>query len=191
VIEVHLDLGGYPVTLLDTAGIRESGDPVEQEGVRRAGARAAAADLVLWVTEPKSEQTSSNKVENYWLIRNKADLTDSAPNQSSDTACHSKIYTISATTGAGIDGLVAALGDHAGDVLSGREPALVTRQRHRQVLGEASEALARALGEGQAGREDIVAEELRLAARALGRLTGRVDVDDVLDVIFRDFCIGK
>jgi tRNA modification GTPase len=191
VIEVHLDLGGYPVTLLDTAGIRESDDPVEQEGVRRARARAAAADLVLWVTEPKSEQTSSDKVENYWFVRNKTDLIDSAPNQSSDRVCHSRIYTISATTGAGIDGLVAALGDHAGDVLSGREPALVTRQRHRQVLGEASEALARALGKGQAGREDIVAEELRLAARALGRLTGRVDVEDVLDVIFRDFCIGK
>ena len=73
----------------------------------------------------------------------------------------------------------------------GREPALVTRERHRQALQTTLAALDRALAEGAAGREDIVAEELRLAAASLGRLTGRVDVEDILDVIFRDFCIGK
>jgi tRNA modification GTPase len=76
-------------------------------------------------------------------------------------------------------------------MLSGREPALVTRERHRTLLGDTAEALRRALAEPAQGREDIVAEELRLAARSLGRLTGRVDVEDILDVIFRDFCIGK
>ena len=73
----------------------------------------------------------------------------------------------------------------------GAEPALVSRERHRHALEDAQTALDRALAEGPAGREDIIAEELRLAARALGRLTGRVDVEDILDVIFRDFCIGK
>ena len=71
------------------------------------------------------------------------------------------------------------------------ESGLITRERHRKALEEAAQALKRACVEGIAGREDIIAEELRLAARALGRLTGRVDVEDVLDVIFRDFCIGK
>ncbi|MES1156012.1 MAG: tRNA uridine-5-carboxymethylaminomethyl(34) synthesis GTPase MnmE, partial [Pseudorhodoplanes sp.] len=76
-----------------------------------------------------------------------------------------------------------------GETLGSREPALVTRERQRLLLQEASDALARAVRE--TSREDIFAEELRLAARALGRLTGRVDVEDILDVIFRDFCIGK
>ena len=80
---------------------------------------------------------------------------------------------------------------HAERVLSGAEPALVTRERHRTILREAADALGRALAERSRRREDILAEELRLAARALGRLTGRVDVEDILDVIFRDFCIGK
>jgi tRNA modification GTPase len=68
---------------------------------------------------------------------------------------------------------------------------LVTRQRHRAVLRECADALGRACSEGDSGREDSIAEELRLAARALGRLVGRVDVENILDVIFRDFCIGK
>jgi tRNA modification GTPase len=87
--------------------------------------------------------------------------------------------------------LIAALAHHAGVALMGGETSLVTRERHRVALRKVVEALDRALEEGPAGREDIVAEELRLAARELGRLTGRVDVEDVLDVIFRDFCIGK
>jgi tRNA modification GTPase len=87
--------------------------------------------------------------------------------------------------------LIAALARYAGAALAGGETSLVTRERHRVALRKVVEALDRALEEGPAGREDIVAEELRLAARELGRLTGRVDVEDVLDVIFRDFCIGK
>ena len=86
---------------------------------------------------------------------------------------------------------MADLAGFARDALSAAEPALVTRERHRAALQETAEALARALAVGRSGQEELIAEELRLAARALGRLTGRVDVEDVLDVIFRDFCIGK
>jgi len=191
VIEVHLDLGGYPVTLLDTAGVRESDDPVEQEGVRRAQARAAAADLVLWVEEAGAEGAGDclrDEQKNQWIIHNKADLFESRLHPLSDFAGS---FEVSALTGQGIERLVTALGKFARDFLSGAESALVTRERHRVLLREVADALRRAMGVGSAGSEELVAEELRLAGRALGRLTGRVDVEDVLDVIFRDFCIGK
>jgi len=192
VIEVHLDLGGYPVTLLDTAGIRDTQDPVEQEGVRRARARAGMADLVLWVTDATAHPIGRDPGEGTvrtWQVRNKIDLVEPAlkPSPSSSEGD----FPISALTGTGLAELIAALARHAGAALEGAEASLVTRERHRAALRKVVEALDRASGEGSAGREDIVAEELRLAARELGRLTGRVDVEDVLDVIFRDFCIGK
>ena len=189
VIEVHLDLSGYPVTLLDTAGIRETQDPVEVEGVRRARERADAADLVLWVTDATADVGESGQAggAEVWHVRNKIDLLSSAP-----ATCRSEqSLAISALTGAGLPELIAALAQHAGTALAGAETSLITRERHRVALRKVVEALDRTLAEGPAGREDIVAEELRLAGRELGRLTGRVDVEDVLDVIFRDFCIGK
>ncbi|MGB9366710.1 MAG: GTPase, partial [Xanthobacteraceae bacterium] len=201
VIEVHLDLGGYPVTLLDTAGVRESDDPVEQEGVRRARARAEAADLVLWVVEAgvprpvgrakaRSDapaMAGNSKVKKQWIIHNKIDLST----QGAQLGHQTSQYAISALTGQGVERLVADLADFVSDALSTGEPALVTRERHRVALRETADALTRALAVGRSGQEELIAEELRLAARALGRLTGRVDVEDVLDVIFRDFCIGK
>jgi tRNA modification GTPase len=190
IIEVHLDLDGYPVTLLDTAGIRPTDDPVEQEGVRRAQERAAAADLVLWVVEagdgrPMADRPMADTPT--WLVRNKLDLIDSVEEQSATT----RTFLLSATAGTGLDELIGALAEFARDYFVTGEPALVTRERHRQALRDTVAALERAGREGAGGREDIVAEELRLATRTLGRLTGRVDVEDILDVIFRDFCIGK
>jgi tRNA modification GTPase len=187
VIEVHLDLAGYPVTLLDTAGIRPTDDPVEQEGVRRAEARAAAADLVLWVVDASDSETSDSATKDpqadgrRWVVVNKTDRLDSSSQQPE--------FGISALTGAGVECLLARLAEHIGTAFSAPEPALVTRERHRHALEETIAGLERAQAQGD--REDILAEDLRLAARALGRLTGRVDVEDVLDVIFRDFCIGK
>jgi len=201
IIEVHLDLSGYPVTVLDTAGIRVSEDPVEQEGVRRALERASAADLVLWVVDVAGEDDLAldNVALQFpetpkWLVRNKADLMEK-PKRNKPTSIVSNIgyrpFSISAKTGAGVDELLQKLTDHARQHLGAAEPALVTRQRQRRALEDTAAALERAMEEGKNAREDIVAEELRLAARALGRLVGRVDVEDVLDVIFRDFCIGK
>jgi tRNA modification GTPase len=190
VIEVHLDLAGYPVRLLDTAGVRESEDPVEQEGVRRARERAAAADLVLWVEEaqaPRPEASGRSESKESWLIYNKVDLVDSIPKQSANAL---EAFEISSLTGSGIDLLVSAIAKFAAGFFAVGEVPLVTRQRHREALSEVVEALERALAAGLTG-EELIAEELRLAARGLGRLTGRVDVEDVLDVIFRDFCIGK
>ena len=241
VIEVHLDLEGWPVTLLDTAGIRDSDDPVEREGVRRARERAAGADLVLWVVDAadtdmslqdrpeagtRNDDDSPSDLRSApptWLIRNKIDLIGLAGrNESEDrnirrneprlrtnealknivnkgltrsseaafTNCEQE-FNLSATTGEGFESLLAALARHAEGFLAGAEPALVTRERHRRALEDALAALQRALAPRLAGHEDLLAEELRIAARALGRLTGRVDVEDILDVIFRDFCIGK
>lgn len=207
VIEVHLDLGGYPVTLLDTAGIRETDDPVEREGVARARARAGAADLILWLTErvgpnPGSgedaglvDRSGAGSSPELWTIRTKMDLAAEfpadlhAPGQLSAEQQH--FYELSAVSGEGVGRLLADLTDYARNAFETREPALVTRERQRGLLEAAESALNRAILEGKAGREDTFAEELRSAAQALGRLTGRVDVEDILDVIFRDFCIGK
>jgi len=201
VIEVHLDLDGYPVTLLDTAGIRDSDDAVEQEGVRRARERAGAADLILWVTDGSvaeaagAEMVNAALKSNSWRIKNKIDLMGHRPcrsNESSSDNDPQKMFRISAATGSGVDALIAALADFARDYFSATESALVTRARHRSALEETVAALDRALAEGEGGgREELIAEELRAAATALGRLTGRVDVENLLDVIFRDFCIGK
>jgi tRNA modification GTPase len=198
VIEVHLDLGGYPVTLLDTAGIGDGDDPVEQEGVRRARQRASEADLVLWVEDVRDrgrQRPDSSLVvpgAATWRVFSKIDIANSGYSLlNEDEFIPVNIYfPLSAATGEGMNQLVEALARHASEFF-GVEPALVSRQRHRLALETALSALKRALDEGAKGREDIIAEELRLAAGTLGKLTGRVDVEDVLDVIFRDFCIGK
>ena len=200
VIEVHLDLTGYPITLLDTAGLRDSDDPVEQEGIRRARARAAAADLVLWIVDASENEIDVEKLKQEfpaqrpWVIVNKIDLAETTK---IDNLTHRlstmdyRSYPISAKTSEGVSALVENLTDYARHYLGSTEPALISRERQRQALQQTAASLGRALQEGLSGREDIVAEELRLAARALGRLTGRVDVEDILDVIFHDFCIGK
>jgi tRNA modification GTPase len=314
VIEVHLDLGGYPMTLLDTAGIRETADPVEMEGVRRARARAAAADLVLWLTDAaapgEGEQDpglgGTGRQVPVWRLSTKIDLLAPAAasslrgkmvqqsatgpvmlrsKETGDEAAGSAARTggverstrgrgpsgeiatasaessarasegaggaapvtassgsaplpqvarsnqknelkatltaagnpslgsggyknepnfiitgevefiLSAEVGTGVDQLLKALFRFAERQLVGAEQALVTRQRHRQSLAAVQHILSGALtrfggAKGQ-GQEELLAEELRRAAVELGRLTGRVDVEDILDVIFRDFCIGK
>lgn len=190
VIEVQMDIAGWPVTIADTAGLRESADEVEGEGVRRALARAESADLALIVMDgargPAADRQSLALVgEAAILILNKIDLLPGAP---PETVEGHRVLPTSCRTGVGIDALAASL---AGAIERryplAAEPAL-TRARHRQALADCRAALARA----RAGPADErLAEELRLAAAALGRITGRVDVEDMLDVVFRDFCIGK
>jgi len=196
VIEVHLNLGDYPVTLLDTAGIRDSTDPVEQEGVRRALARAEEADLVLWVIDGSvtggatGENPENHIKSEVWLLRNKLDLAVDKLCTSSESRS-TRAFAISAATGAGMDTLISALTAYAGNYFAATESSIITRTRHRRALEETVGALDRALAQGTGGSEELIAEELRSAGTTLGRLTGRVDVEDILDVIFRDFCIGK
>jgi tRNA modification GTPase len=200
VIEVHLDLDGYPVTLLDTAGIHDSDEPVEQEGVRRGRERAATADLVLWVIDGSAaglaidEPPKTLASAAIWRVRNKIDQVDSsccAGAAKQDNNEYAFSISISALTGAGMEGLTSALSAYAKTYFASTESAVITRARHRRALEETMAALDRALARDHANREELIAEELRAAATTLGRLTGRVDVEDILDVIFRDFCIGK
>ena len=188
VIEFALDLNGVPVVLIDTAGIRETNDPVEQEGVRRALARAEAADLVLMLeaADGGAVSLSIRDDQTAWRILTKVDLLDSDSKQSRG---QNDPLSISAKTGAGIDELLKRLSKEA-ERFAG-EPALVTRERQRVALREATERISSALTLSKPGLEELFAEELRLAARALGRVTGRVDVEEVLDKIFSSFCIGK
>jgi tRNA modification GTPase len=182
VIEVHLDLAGYPLVLADTAGIRDSMDIVEQEGVRRAMARAQSADLVLSIRDASnlvSRETTLPDLpaDSILTVWNKTDLA-AAPEDG---------IGVSARSGAGLDILIARLAEAAEQRLGGTAP-VVTRERHRKALTACADALARA---GVAEEPALIAEDLRLAMRSLGRITGKVDVEDLLDVIFRDFCIGK
>jgi len=185
IIEVSASLGGYPVSLIDTAGLRDSDDPVEQEGIRRARQAAETADIRLVLADgsawPEIEPETSAllRADGSIGVLSKADLGVAAPEG---------LLAVSAETGQGLGDLEARLAESGAAMLGGSEAALITRARHREALGDASDALARALdGRGA----ELWAEDLRHALAALGRIAGRVDVDDILDVIFRDFCIGK
>jgi tRNA modification GTPase len=190
VIEVRLDLGGYPVTVADTAGLRESEDTIEQEGVRRARASAAAADLKILMVDAGSYPSVDQELTAFadadaLFVVNKCDLVqlDGVVRLAGRPA-----LAISALTGAGVDVLLAALTEAVIERAGLSESPLLTRERHRHALEECRDSLGRALA---ADSVEPFAEDLRLAVRAIGRITGRVDVEDLLDVIFREFCIGK
>ena len=186
VIEVQLDLDGYPVTVIDTAGVRETDDPVEQEGVRRARARAAEADLVLWLADAEHEKNMHDGAAPVWVVRNKIDLLRAEAAGLKDGAD----FKISANSGEGIQELIAGLIRFAQSYFGSDQGGLIGRARQRKILEETAESLERSLAAVAEG-EELAAEDLRIAAHSLGRLLGRVDVEDVLDVIFREFCIGK
>lgn len=189
VIDVAMDLGGYPVVLADTAGLREAADSIEEEGVRRAKRRAEAADLRILVVDGRDETgflSAADMVDDSTiLVLNKADLGKPTiefrgPNLGA--------YAISVLTGEGIDALLDGLEATVRERIGLAAQPVLTRARHREALEDCLAALRRSL---DAVLPELVAEDLRLATRALGRITGRVDVEDLLDVIFRDFCIGK
>lgn len=189
VIEVRLDLAGMAVTAVDTAGLREAGDAIEAEGVRRAEARIAEADLVLWVTDATAQEPAKPTVREgavLWQVRNKSDLVAGSP-----VASRADDFAISALTGEGLEGLLDALAAYFREQYEMGADPVITRERHRRELIAAEAALRRAGCADYAGSPDLVAEELRQAATALGRVVGRIDVEDLLDVIFREFCIGK
>ena len=185
VIEVRLNLGGYAVVLADTAGLRAAADDVEAEGVRRALKRAQSGDLVVLLkdgTRPDIPLVGLDKWDGKAVITvwNKADLAWPKPQHG---------LALSLKTGEGLDAVVAAITAAARDKLdSGGEAPLITRARHREALTQALAALDRALPQDV---PELFAEDLRLAVRAIGCIAGRVDVEDLLDVIFCDFCIGK
>jgi tRNA modification GTPase len=228
IVEVAIDLQGYPVILADTAGLRDSDDLVEQEGLRRALRRAEDAEIRLFVFDARNPAEARGAAA--WpgpdtiLVANKIDLlrlpktaeprrcknvmpgldpgiheagsgaarlassVDGRDKPGHDESVElSAALPVSALTGEGIDALLSALGERVAENYRPEAPVL-TRARHRQALEEAMASLHRAL---VARLPELRAEDLRLALRSLGRITGAVDVEDLLDVIFRDFCIGK
>jgi tRNA modification GTPase len=230
IVEVAVDLQGYPVVLADTAGLRDSDDIVEQEGLRRALRRAEEAEIRLFVFDARCPEQVQGAAA--WpgpdtiLVANKIDLLRSPEAARNDVMpgldpgihgdaplCkgmdahgtspwaegprdkpgHDEgvtpvtVLPISALTSEGVDGLLSALGERVAQTYRIEAPVL-TRARHRQALEEAALSLRRAL---DALLPELRAEDLRLALRSLGRITGAVDVEDLLDVIFSDFCIGK
>jgi tRNA modification GTPase len=180
-LETRVVLGGVPVTLVDTAGLREASDEIEAEGVRRAHARAAAADLVIDVVDSPPPLAGGGEGEARFrlLVANKIDLGGAVPPGA---------IAVSALTGEGLDILRARLADAARSLTEGTGPPPLTQARHRAALQEAAACLA---GAQTVDLPELRAEDLRLALRALGRITGSVGVEDILDTLFARFCIGK
>jgi tRNA modification GTPase len=182
VIEVHLNLAGVPVTVSDTAGLREgTADTIEALGMDRTRVTMSGADLVVWMTAPDTHDLPPRLDSEALRVMNKCDLGRAAV--SADIA-------VSAKTGQNIEELVERLSEWARQRFAGAESALITRERQRRAIEACWAHLGRATATDGLPLE-LVAEEVRLAARALARLVGRIDVEDLLDVVFRDFCIGK
>jgi len=191
VIEARLDLGGVPVIVADTAGFRAPEGAVEREGIRRSQAAAEAADLVLWLTDATGPMTAlppelTAVADRTLLVFNKIDLfpSSAAPELPDDIAA------ISVKTGAGLGDLVQRLGVIARERIGHHAEPALTQVRHRRLVEGCRDGL-QAFLQGAAEDAELRAEDLRRSADALGRITGRVDVEDVLDHIFGRFCIGK
>lgn len=180
-IEVSLDLSGLPVTLIDTAGLRDSVDEIERLGMARTRQRAAAADLVLWLSAPDLPRCEAGLAgAAQLLVQTKSDLSSSPAGSG---------LSVSVITGEGIDALVLAIRARLLG-LEHHEPALISRERHRIAVSEAVGHLKQSMSKTSASVE-LMAEDLRLASIALQRLVGEIDSEDVLDAVFAGFCIGK
>jgi tRNA modification GTPase len=199
-LEVHLDLAGFPVTIVDTAGLREANDVIEAEGIRRAEARAEKADLKLllldaaqWSKESQggiNPRTKKLIDENTMILLNKSDL------QSGDISRETKnikalgVWPISAKYEDGIDEFIQALEEQVERRMDISDMPCLTRNRHRLNLAEAMDHIERFI-DNDSGEIVLLAEDLRMAARSLGKITGQVDVEEILGKIFSEFCIGK
>jgi tRNA modification GTPase len=181
VVEARLDLGGYLLTVADTAGVRETQDAIEAEGVRRALSHAVGGMTLLLLDASAKDPRAGlppDLPQPDLTVWNKSDL---APHDG---------MSISLKSGAGVKELLELLQQKVQQKLEGGAAPLLTRARHRAALEEAATALRHGL-KAPEDRPELLAEDLRLALRSVGRVTGRVDVEELLDFVFRDFCIGK
>ena len=186
VVDVYLDIAGYPVIISDTAGLHDTDESIEKEGIRRALIKAEEADLVLALNDcahaPQMDsvtQKSCEKLNNVIVVWNKADMTKKMPTEG---------ICISAKTGQGIDALQAVIAQKVTDKMSGAEDVMITRVRYKEALNVCLNALKRFLTVPEI---ELKAEELRTASTALGKITGAVSTEELLDIIFSSFCIGK
>ncbi len=177
-LELQLDLCGILVTLVDTAGLRETADEIEAEGVRRTRDRLRQADLVIALSEAGVTPATLPERAGLISVASKCDLA----------AAPAGTHGVSTRTGQGLSELLALLGGHARDLVRSEQDPLLSHARHLAALRDTRDALQAAL---DAEQPELRAEDLRLARTSLARLTGEVDVDAVLDVVFGAFCIGK
>ena len=189
VLEASLDLGGYPVIIADTAGLRASTDPIENEGIKRAQEWAKTANSRLILLEPSTEAGFLERLkpnpECDLVVLNKIDLLPRDFKKEQTLAISLKDET-------GLDKLLNGLKKIVSKSMVGQEPPVITRTRHREALQNCLNSIKSAKTALLLGEEpEIVAEELRAATKSLGRVVGAVDVEDLLDVVFGDFCIGK
>ena len=185
-LEESIDIGGVAILLVDSAGLRETTDPVERQGVERAKNRAQSADLILWLSDLDFDISVLPDLRGgpkALKVLTKADVSDAASGDAD--------FTVSAVTGEGIDDLLAAISNSALDGLPAEGTAVLTRERHRLASDAALAALLRADGAGTKADIGLVAEDIRLALHALGSIIGKVDVEEILGEIFSRFCIGK
>ncbi|MCE2927584.1 MAG: tRNA uridine-5-carboxymethylaminomethyl(34) synthesis GTPase MnmE [Rickettsiales bacterium] len=198
VIEIHKEISGFPVTFLDTAGLRQTTDFIEEEGVRRARQRAEAADLKLIIfdaTQPMDEESRGLIDDNSLIVMNKIDIShprdlssEALAKEESRDPDRSRTILISCQTSEGIDDLLSSLTTRISQLYNPERLPLITRARHRQLLETAKGHLLRIQLKAPL---ELTCEELRRAALCLGKITGKISVDDVLDVVFSTFCIGK
>ena len=184
VIDVHLNLGGYSVILADTAGLRGTDNDIEAQGIHRAISRADQADIKILLfdgTQELDAQTLALKDDKSIIVLNKSD-------EENFKSFHEGAIQISVLKNNGIEKLIARIVETLKNIVGSSDAPALTRARHREALEKAYAALERSMG---APLPELAAEDIRMAVRYLGSLTGRVDVEDLLDMIFRDFCIGK
>ncbi|MFO0994311.1 MAG: tRNA uridine-5-carboxymethylaminomethyl(34) synthesis GTPase MnmE [Hyphomicrobiales bacterium] len=192
VIEVMLDLGGIPVILTDTAGLRSGiADPIELLGIERAQAEMRGADLTIWVTAPDIADEGVRPGFDSDTIRvlNKADWVPNSSHNRNESP-EGRYYLVSALTGRGVSALLSAIETQVRERFGRGEAPVAVRARHLHALERCARQLDAAI-DSPTEQIEIVAESLRAAATELGRVTGRIDVEDLLDSVFRDFCIGK
>jgi len=182
-IEISMDVGGFPVVVVDSAGIRETTDPVEAVGVARARSRCESADLTLWLTSCVDAAPAEPPPGSALRVKSKWDLAPEILVPADEIA-------VSARSGRGLDLLMRRIRGFAEGHFSGAETSLIGTERQRVAVQEASRAIRRVLSDREAPIE-VVAEELRIAERAMSRVVGRIDVEELLGDIFSRLCVGK
>ena len=192
-LELHLDIEGYPVTLIDTAGLRESDNIVEQEGIRRALEKSRNADLLIEVVDasvPDARVDLTSEATRLVLF-NKQDRIGSETMLEADTAlADERGFHVSVQTGSGMDAFYDSFVKQIAESFDGAEDVLITRKRHETYLRECVDNVDKSLIYSDSPLE-IRSEFLRMAGDELGKITGRIDVEDMLGVIFSQFCVGK
>jgi tRNA modification GTPase len=183
IVEVHLEIAGVPIRISDTAGIRETTDKIEMEGIRRALKKAAEADLKIFLIDAKNPILREDLIDqNTILVRNKIDLLSSELDEFKDS------ISISLSENKNTSNLLKKLEEKVLELIPNHSSPLITQERYRVAL---KNSVANLENFSLAKNIELAAEDLRLAAREIGKITGKIDIENILDVIFSRFCIGK